>query len=325
MVGRTKEVDEKKRTYVSTFTNLTEEYQKIIIFTCDNVGSSQLQTIRKEIRGKGIVLMGKNTLMKKAINLNKKNNNLNKLLPLIKDNCGLIFTNGDLKEIRDIVANNKVAAPAKVGQISVVDVVVRAQNTGMEPTKTSFFQALNIPTKITKGTVEIIQDYTLLKPGDKVDNSKASLLQMMGLKPFSYSIKVKKIYDNGAIYEPSVLDITNDVYEKLFLEGISNIASLSLGANFPTKASIPHSLANAFKDLLAVSLQTDYVFKQAQAVKDFLKDPSKFQTTAPKVEKPKVEKQKVEEKPKVEEEKKKSEEESGGDIGFGLFGEEQEN
>jgi len=249
---------------------------------------------------------------------------LNKLLPLIKNNCGLIFTNSDLKEIRDKVVNNKVAAPAKVGQISVVDVVVPAQNTGMEPTKTSFFQALNIPTKITKGTVEIISDYILLRPGDKVDNSKASLLQMMNLKPFSYSLKVFKIYDNGAIYEPSVLDITNDVYENLFLEGINKIASISLALNYPTKASIPHSLANAFKDLLSISIGTEYVFKQAQPVKEFLKDPSKFQKVEKKeevVEKPKEDKKKVvvEEKPKEEEK-----EESGGDMGFGLFGDGEE-
>jgi len=111
--------------------------------------------------------------------------------------------------------------------------------------------------------------------------------------------------------------------KKLFLEGINNIASISLATNIPTKASIPHSLANAFKDLLSVSIATDYVFKQAQQVKDFLKDPSKFQTKP--VEEKKVESKKpVEEKKVVVEEKKKSEEESGGDIGFGLFGDGEE-
>jgi large subunit ribosomal protein LP0 len=245
------------------------------------------------------------------------------LAQLIKWNCGLIFTNGNLKEIRDIVMNNKVAAPAKLGQVSAVEVVIPSQNTGMEPTKTSFFQALNIPTKITKGTVEIISDFVLLKPGDKVDNSKATLLQMMGLKPFSYSLKVTQIYDNGSVYDPSVLDITDDVYERIFKEGINNIASISLATNIPTKASIPHTLANAYKNLLSVSLSTEYVFKQAQQVKDYLKDPTKFQTAVVKEEK-KEEKKPVEtKKPEVKEEKKKSEEESGGDIGFGLFGDDE--
>jgi len=78
MVGRTKEVNEKKRTYVNSFNNLTEEYQKIVIFTCDNVGSTQLQSVRKELRGKGVVLMGKNTLMKKGITI-QNNEKLKKI------------------------------------------------------------------------------------------------------------------------------------------------------------------------------------------------------------------------------------------------------
>jgi len=195
--------------------------------------------------------------------------------------------------LRDLLVSNTVEAPAKVGQISVVNVVISAQNTGMEPTKTSFFQALNIQTKITKGTVEIINDFTLLKPGDKVDSSKASLLQMMNLKPFSYSLKVKHIYDNGAVFDPEVLDITDDVFEKVFLEGINNIASISLATNIPTKASVPHSMANAFKDLLSISIGTEYVFKQAQKVKEFLKDPSKFQSAVVEKKVDAVEKKEV--------------------------------
>jgi ribosomal protein L10 len=74
MVGRTREVDPKKKNYVVGLTNYTEEFQKVIIFTCDNVGSSQLQSIRKELRGKGVVLMGKNVKNKLKVDLNQKSN-----------------------------------------------------------------------------------------------------------------------------------------------------------------------------------------------------------------------------------------------------------
>jgi len=295
-----------KAKYTMRLTQYLDEYPKIFVVGADNVGSRQMQKIRISLRGHAVIMMGKNTMMRKTIRgQTSKNSNLEKLLPHVYENVGFIFTKDDLSSIREKILENKVAAPAKVGQISAVDVVVPAQNTGMEPTKTSFFQALNIPTKITKGTVEIISDYVLLKPGDKVDVSKASLLQMMGLKPFSYSLKVLHIYDNGSIYNPSVLDITNDVYENLFLQGINNIASISLATNIPTKASIPHSLANAFKDLLSVSIGTEYTFKQAQPIKDYLKDPSKFQTAVKVEEKPKEEKKDSKKVEKVEEKKKK--------------------
>lgn len=69
---------------------------------------------------------------------------------------GFVFTKLDLTEVRDKIMANKVAAPAKAGAIAPVDVTVPAQNTGLGPEKTSFFQALSIPTKIAKGTIEIL-------------------------------------------------------------------------------------------------------------------------------------------------------------------------
>ena len=53
----------------------------------------------------------------------------------------------------------QVEAPAKAGAVAPCDVVVPAQNTGLGPEKTSFFQALQIQTKISKGTIEILVRY----------------------------------------------------------------------------------------------------------------------------------------------------------------------
>ena len=67
-----------------------------------------------------------------------------------------MFTKEDLNEVRDIIRANKVAAPAKAGAMAPIDVKVSPVNTGLGPEKTSFFQALAIPTKITRGTIEIL-------------------------------------------------------------------------------------------------------------------------------------------------------------------------
>lgn len=67
-----------------------------------------------------------------------------------------------------------------------------AQNTGLGPEKTSFFQALAIPTKITKGTIEILNDIKLITESDKVGASEATLLQMLKIFPFSYGLVVQQ-------------------------------------------------------------------------------------------------------------------------------------
>merc|ERR1711887_466700 len=129
------------------------------IVGADNVGSKQMQEIRIALRGRAVVLMGKNTMMRKAIRgYLDKNPDLERLLPHIKQNVGFVFTKEELVDVRDLLLANKVKAPARAGAIAPLDVTVPAQNTGLGPEKTSFFQALNIPTKITKGTIEIIND-----------------------------------------------------------------------------------------------------------------------------------------------------------------------
>ncbi len=85
-----------------------------------------------------------------------KNSNLEKLLSHVYENIGFVFTKEDLSSIRDKLMENKVAAPARAGAIAPVDVTIPAQVTNLGPEKTSFFQALQIPTKITRGTIEII-------------------------------------------------------------------------------------------------------------------------------------------------------------------------
>lgn len=95
-----------------------------------------------------------------------------RLLPHIRGNVGFVFTNQDLKEIREIITSNKVVALARAGMLALMDVTVRAGNTGMEPGKTAFFQALRIPTKIARGTIEIVNDVQVVTAVNELDPQK---------------------------------------------------------------------------------------------------------------------------------------------------------
>jgi len=305
-----------KSKYFEKMTQLLDDYPKCFIVGADNVGSRQMQKIRISLRGNAVVLMGKNTMMRKAIRGHLENNSaLEKLLPFIKGNVGLVFTKGDLTDIRKIIESNKVAAPAKAGANATVDVTVPAQCTTLGPEKTSFFQALAIQTKITKGTIEILNDVKLIKVGDKVGASEATLLNMLNISPFTYGLQIEMVYDSGTVFDLAILDITDDDIRKRFLEGVRNISSVSLAINYPTLVSVPHSVINAFKNLLAIAVATDIEFKEAQTAKEFVKDPSKFAAAAVVAPVADAAPAKKEEEKKVEED-----DESGDDdMGFGLF------
>merc|ERR1712117_962693 len=183
--------------------------------------------------------------MRKAIRgMLDKHPELERILPCVVGNVGFVFTSEDLNEVRDALLENKVKAPARAGAIAPVDVVIPAQNTGLGPEKTSFFQALSIPTKISRGTIEIINEVPLIAVGDKVGMSEATLLNMLNISPFSYGLIVLQVFDDGAIFSPKVLDITDEDIKAKFMSGVANIAALSLAIGYPTLASVPHSIAN---------------------------------------------------------------------------------
>lgn len=293
---------------------MLNEYPKCFIVGADNVGSNQMQQIRISLRGEAEILMGKNTMMKKIIRGQLENNpDLQYLLPYIVENVGFVFTKLDLSTVKSKLQANKVKAPAKAGALSNVDVSIPAQVTTMGPEKTSFFQALQIPTKITRGQIEIINSVPLIKSGERVGASEATLLNMLNISPFSYGLVIKHVYENGAVFDPKILDITPEDLRAKFRDGVKNVAAVSLQIGYPTLASVPHSIVNGFKKIMAVAAVTDIEFEEIKGIKEYLKDPSKFASSAPAAAAPAAAAAAPAKKEKTPE---PSEDE---DMGFGLF------
>lgn len=306
---------EKKQKYFEKLKALVRNNKKVLLVNCDNVGSAQLQTIRRNLEGKATILMGKNTLIRKCLReVVGDIPQLESLIPLIRGNLGMIFTNGNLAEVRKIAEELRIPAAAKVGAITPKSIIAPAGPTGMEPTQTSFLQALNIASKIVKGQVEIISDTEIVKPGERVTTSAAALLQKLNIRPFSYGLSVETVYDNGTTFEAAILDIDDSKILGMFFAGVNRVAGLSLAIGYPTAASIPHSIANGFKNVVAIALETAYSFPEADKVKEALKNPGAAAAAAPAAAAAATP------AAKAAEPEKKSSSEKDADLGGGLFG-----
>jgi len=263
---------QRKYRYAAALKKALVTFKRILIINVDNVGSKQLQDVRQEIRGRGQVLMGKNTVIRKILR-EHEDEKIRDLESCIDGNIGFVFTDEDLSTMKDILVRNKVPASAKVGMYAPSKVILPAGPTGLDPGQTSFFQAMNISTKINRGAIEIISNVTLCLPGEKVTSTAVALMSKMEMKPFFFGITVKFCYDEGEIFSAMVLDMTDQDLIDMFLKGVSKIAAISLAINYPTAASIPHSVVNAFRNLLYISLATDFEFKESKQFKDILNDP----------------------------------------------------
>lgn len=303
-----------KEAYHAKLVDLLERHDKAFIVHADNVGSMQFQNIRKGLRPNSIILMGKNTMMKRSIRLyceTTGNEKWSILLDQLVGNVGIVFTTSDLNEVKAEIDKYKVGAPARVGLVAPNDVSIPSGPTGMDPSQTSFFQALGIATKINKGTIEIVSDVHLIKTGDKVGASQATLLSKLGIKPFKYGLQILQVIEGGSMYDPKVLAITDEDLLGAVSAGIANVAALSLAANYPTLASIPHSVINGYKNVLSIALATEYSFPRADKIKEILANPGAFAAAAPAAAAGPA----AAAAPAKEEVKEESEE----DMGFSLF------
>lgn len=307
-------IREKKIEYFGRLREYLEEYKSIFVVGVDNVSSQQMHQVRKALRGRGVILMGKNTMVRRAIRgFLSELPQYERLLPFVKGNVGFVFTNDSLKDIKEVIVANKVAAPARAGAIAPGDIWVTAMNTGMEPGKTSFFQALGVPTKIARGTIEITSDVKVVEAGNRVGPSEASLLNLLNISPFTFGLVITQVYDNGQLFPASILDITDEELVGHFVSAVTTIASVSLAVGYPTLPAVGHSIINSYKDLLAVAVASKYVYPEIEELQDRVENPEKYASAAPAAA-PAGESAGAEESKPAEEE-----DESDDDMGMGLF------
>jgi len=275
----------KKGAYFTKLINLCIDTPNALIVHVDHVASKQMQDIRMELRGKAIVLMGKNTMIRKALSIGHEqfpDAGLDKLRAAMLGNVGFIFaTNCTLDDIRETLKNHRKPAAAKSGQVSMVDMELPSGPTGMDPSQTAFFQALNIGTKIVKGQIELISSFAILKDGEKVTPSAAILLNKLSVKPFEYGMEVQQVYQDGSVFAAAVLDIKDEVLIQKFMAGVANMAAFSREIGVPTEASIPHAFGNAFRNVAALVADIAFTFKEVEKVKLFLSDPEAFAAANP--------------------------------------------
>jgi len=310
-------VPARKLAYAKRFNDLLDNYPKSLTIGVDNVGSRKLAITRKKLRKRNIhVIMGKNTIIRKVLTVRAekfeaedpnhvKAVNARAMLEMVEGNCGFVFlpAKENIVEIRDLLTEDKEQTAAKSGIIAPDDVMVPAGPTGQDPASTSFFQALDIPTKINRGQVEIVSAVHLIKKGEKVGRSAAELLVKLNIKPFYYGITCAHVYNNGDVYPCAVLDITSADIAASFGAACREVAALCLALNYPTAASAPHSIMDAYKNMLAVGLACkDYKWENLDKVRAILADPSAFAAAAAPAETGAAEAAPAEEEEEEEEE-----------------------
>jgi len=277
----------KKNEFYERIYKIFGKYQRALLVKCDNISGKQLHTVRHLLlKNDSELLMGKNSLIRAALverlrepvetdrdfEEKKKNwTNVDRWEPLgrlLVGNLGIIFTNGEFSDVKEIMESEQREAPARMNTTAQCDVSVPKGSTGLDPKQTSFFQQLDIATKIVKSVIEITVETQICVKGEPVTPGAAALLDKLNIRPFSYKLEAANVIDNGQVIDAAVLDITPEDIIKKYQTVLNNVAAIGLEAGLPNRASARHSIINAFKNLAGVTMETDYTFPQAEAIKN---------------------------------------------------------
>lgn len=195
-------VSEAKRNTVRELSELIKNKKTILIASIKNIPASQFQEIGKKLRGKVIIKVPKKNLIFRALD-SSENNVIEKLKEQIKDSVAILFSDLDCFELASELINNKSPAKAKPGQEAPEDIEVPAGPTDLVPGPAiSELGSLGIKIQIEKGKIQIKESKIIVKKGEKISATVASIMNKLDIKPFSigfiplsaFDTQEKKLY-----------------------------------------------------------------------------------------------------------------------------------
>ena len=260
-MSTTRKVAAWKKEAIAQLQVLLEKYPVIAAADLTKVRSSQIHELRKRLRDRVAMVVTKNNLLRKSVELSESSHG--KVGEFVKDLQGsniLLFTDVNPYSLIILLEKSKVRVPAKAGDIATGEITVPAGNTGLPPGPViSEFGEIKVQTRIEGGSIWVARDSVVARRGDLITPKMASVLSKLGLKPMEAGLTLSMAYDNGTILrsEDLILDISS--YRKDVLQAVSNAFSLSIDAGYVTPENAPRILGKGMREAIAIAVEAGFL------------------------------------------------------------------
>src|SRR6266852_7292910 len=257
----TRKIAEWKKEALEQLEGLLEKYPVIAAADLTKVRSSQIHELRKRLRERVTMLVTKNNLLRKSVELSAKNDT--RIGEFVKDLTGsniLLFTDTNPFKLILLLEKSKVRVPAKAGDTATNEIMIPAGNTGLPPGPViSEFGEVKVPTRIESGSIWVSKDTVVARKGDPISPKMASVLSKLGLKPMEAGLSLVSAFDNGTIMRSEDLTFDLPSYKNDFLMGINNALNLSTEAGYIVPENAPRILAKGMREALALAGEAGFL------------------------------------------------------------------
>jgi large subunit ribosomal protein L10 len=259
----TQQVATWKKEIFDDLVQLLQKYSVVAVADLQKVRSSQIQAIRKKLRGKADLLVAKNTILRKASDsIASKRENVGKFAEGLTGSKVLIFTQMNPFELIIFLNKNKVRVPAKGGDTATSDIVIPAGNTGLQPGPViSEFNEAKVQTRIEAGSIFVAKDTVVAAKGDTVSTKTASLLSKLGMKPMEAGLSLSYAYDNGMVLDSDDLAFDLDRMKGDFSAAARMAFGVAIEANIMLPQTAPVIIGKAYRQAVALSVEAGFFTK----------------------------------------------------------------
>ena len=248
----------KKNNMYKSLSIYANQYKNIALIRMEKVRASQISTLRKKLNDTKIFSI-KDRIAKKAL-INTSVQRITNIINGINGQCMLVFTNMSPFKLSLILAKNKTMLLAREGDVSNIDVVISAKNTGIAPGPIlTDFKENGIPTKIDQGTIWITKETTIIKKGEKISSKLASILGKLSIKPIEATVRLNGAIEDSKYYNNDELTLDTNMYIFKIIESYKNNILLSTKCNYIMQENISMIFTNLVNQAYNISMNIAYV------------------------------------------------------------------
>jgi large subunit ribosomal protein L10 len=238
---------------------LPKQYKVLALVKMTKVRASQILPLRKKLKGEVEFVSIKDKIAQKALE-KVDTPGIKEIIGELTGQCLFMFTNMSPFKLNVLLAKNKIMLAARGGDISSIDIVVPAKNTGIAPgPMLTEFKEAKIPTKIDQGTIWISKETTPVKKGGVINEKLAGLLGKLDIKPVEAGIALHSAIEDGLKYSQDELVIDVEKIREEFAQAHQQAVSLSIEAAYVTPENISQILSKAAQSARSVSIESGFM------------------------------------------------------------------
>jgi large subunit ribosomal protein L10 len=250
---KTETIPEWKREEVDDIVGFLERYDSVGVVDIAGIPSRQLQDMRRELHGTAALRVSRNTLVVRA--LEEVDEGLEDLTEHVEGQVGLIGTNDNPFGLYQRLEESKTPAPINAGEVAPNDIVIPEGDTGVDPGPfVGELQSVGANARIEEGSIQVMEDSTVLSAGEEVSQDLANVLSELGIEPKEVGLDLRGVFSDGVLFAPEELAIDVEEYRADIESAAAAARNLSVNAEYPTARTAPTLLAKAAGEAKSVGL-----------------------------------------------------------------------